>query len=180
VFEQATPEVEWELGVTAAEASNEVVLECADGTFGGEHAVEPGGDKLPCNATGIEEVANSLGALVVEPMDFRFETTDGEVVIQFGGGSGQLHGGVGLEGLREDGVTIVIVEDHDRFVALAGGDGEASSLVGGDLSGRSGVVDDFGIHFVSSYADLIVGRDVELRWAGRLLEESARGNSWLE
>jgi hypothetical protein len=55
-----------------------------------------------------------------------------------------------IEG-REDGVTIVIVEDHDGR-SLAGGDGEASSLVGGDLAGRSGVVDDFGIHFVS-YAD---------------------------
>jgi hypothetical protein len=35
------------------------------------------------------------------------------VVIQFGGGSGQLHGRLLIEGFREDGVTIVIVEDHD-------------------------------------------------------------------
>jgi hypothetical protein len=43
---------------------------------------------------GHREVANALGAPAVEPMFFRFETTDGEVVIQFGCGSGQLHGGV--------------------------------------------------------------------------------------
>jgi hypothetical protein len=46
-------------GVTAAEASNEVVLEGADGTFG-SYAVEPGHVVMQCH--GIEEVANPAGS----------------------------------------------------------------------------------------------------------------------
>jgi hypothetical protein len=59
-FEQATPEVEGKLWVTAAEASNEVVLEGADGTFGSTRW-SPGQVAMQCH--GIEEVANALGAL---------------------------------------------------------------------------------------------------------------------
>ncbi len=41
-----TPQVEWEVGVTAGKAGDEMVLQCAEGTFGGIVAVNSRGSEL--------------------------------------------------------------------------------------------------------------------------------------
>jgi len=70
--EQAVPEMHREVLVRAAEAGDEVVLEGADGTFGGIAAMDMGRDQLKVNLLGSKEVLENCGGFVVETLEARF------------------------------------------------------------------------------------------------------------
>ena len=55
--------------------------------------------------------------------------------MELGGGPDEFSFASVLQSLTEDGITVMIVKDHDVFVAAAGVDREASSLVGRNLAG---------------------------------------------
>ena len=63
------PDVEWEIGVSAAEARYEVVLESLDGAFGLVAAVESGGRQLVVDMFIGHEVFEELGGFVVKAME---------------------------------------------------------------------------------------------------------------
>ena len=65
------PQVEREVFVDAAKASNEVILEGADGAFGGIAAVDAWWGELKVNYFFAEELFQSFGAFIVETLEER-------------------------------------------------------------------------------------------------------------
>ena len=63
------PQVEREVFVDAAETSNEVIFERADGAFGGIAAVDSWWGKLKVNFFFAEELFQSFGAFIVEALE---------------------------------------------------------------------------------------------------------------
>jgi len=57
--------VQGEILVSAAKASNEVVFECADGSFGSIAMVDMGRNQLVINIFSCKEVLEGLGCFVV-------------------------------------------------------------------------------------------------------------------
>jgi hypothetical protein len=53
---QAVPEMQREVLVNTTQASNEVVLECSDGTFSGIVVMDAGGSKLEVNVLLAEKL----------------------------------------------------------------------------------------------------------------------------
>jgi hypothetical protein len=68
---ETIPQVEREVFVNAAKASNEVILEGADGTFGGIASVDPGRGELKVNFFLAEELFQGFEALIVETLEER-------------------------------------------------------------------------------------------------------------
>jgi hypothetical protein len=136
LWEQAVPQVEREVGVGAAQASNEVVLEGANGAFGRIGAVKTRRDELEVDVLVEEELLESSGALVVEALELGAEASANEPIVD-GLVRGE-DGGAGLagHGLGVDGVAVVVIQDEELGVAGAGGEDEAARLVGEDLAGR--------------------------------------------
>jgi hypothetical protein len=64
--EEAVPEVDGELRVSAAEASNEVILECANGPFSSIAAMGTRGHQLVVNVSCHKEVFEGGAAFIVK------------------------------------------------------------------------------------------------------------------
>lgn len=72
---QLVPEMEWEVGISCAEACYEVIFEGADGTFGGIASVYAGRNKLEVDGfTGHVGLENA-GGFVVEFLKFGFKAS---------------------------------------------------------------------------------------------------------
>ena len=59
------PKVQGEILVSAAKASDEVVFECADGSFSSIVAMDMGWDQLVIDIFSYQEVLEGLGCFVV-------------------------------------------------------------------------------------------------------------------
>jgi hypothetical protein len=136
LWEQSVPQMEREVRVGAAQASDEVVLESADGAFGRIGTVKTRRDELEVDVLIVEELPESSGALVVEALELGAEAGTNELIVD-GLVRGE-DGGTGLagHGLSVDGVAVVVIQDEELGVAGAGGENEAARLVGEDLAGR--------------------------------------------
>jgi hypothetical protein len=65
------PQVEGEVFVDAAQASNEMILEGADGSFGGIATVDSGWGELKINNFFAEELLQSFRAFIIKPLEKR-------------------------------------------------------------------------------------------------------------
>ena len=102
-----------------AESSDEVVLECADGTFGIVASVDSWRDKLECSVGVMEVVFEGLTALIVHDVELWFATVADKAIIEelVGfeyGGSFSIGNGCDI-----DGIAVVMVEQEDVVVASA-------------------------------------------------------------
>jgi hypothetical protein len=71
LWHKTIPQVEREVFVNAAKASNEMILEGADGSFGGIAAVDSGWGKLKINNFFAEELFQRFRAFIVKPLEKR-------------------------------------------------------------------------------------------------------------
>ena len=70
---QAVPEMKREVLVNTTQASDEVILEGSDGTFGGIAAMDAGGSKLEVNVLMAEKLLQGLGTFIVKALQERLE-----------------------------------------------------------------------------------------------------------
>ena len=153
--EQAVPQMEGKGLVSAAEASDEMVLECPDGSFSRVAAMHAGWGQLEVNGLFMEEVFEYLGAFIIKAEQFGTEAMGCEE------GMGSLMGckdGASLavgNGFGMDVVAIIAVENKHIVVALTRGEEEAACLVGEYLAcgfnGGSEAVVSLGIAWVTGW-----------------------------
>jgi hypothetical protein len=103
--------VEGEVLVNAAEASNEVVFECADGAFGSVSAMYAGWGELKVNVFFLSELFQGLSTFIVKALEagaeFRRVQFGMEVLISGKDGSTCAV----LDGFGEDTVAVIVVDD---------------------------------------------------------------------
>ena len=122
-------------GVAVAEASYQVVLVGGDDAFIGIGAVQVQWNKLESDASVSHDLFEDGWELVVEHLKARRETTVGEVSVEGGVSANEFVLAARFEWLCENGITVIVVEDHKVFAVATGSDGEMNSLVSGDLAG---------------------------------------------
>ena len=122
-------------GVAAAEASNQVVLVDGDGALSGIGAVQVRRNDLESDAGVLHELFEAGWALFVEHLKARRETTVGEASVKGGINANKFVLAAQFEWICDDGITVIVLEDHEVFAAATGSDREATSLVRGDLTG---------------------------------------------
>ena len=93
------------------------------------------GYELEVDVVVLHVFFEEAGGFVVKFLEDRFESAADEELMSFGVGSQEFFFTARGEGLGEYGVGIVVVDDHDVFVASAGRDGETAGLVAVDLAG---------------------------------------------
>jgi hypothetical protein len=126
--------VEREVWACAAYASNEVMLEGANGVFDCIGMVNTGRDKLEVDMLVTEELIEGSRALTVEALELGAEASTNESIVD--GHVRCKDGGTGLAGrwLTVDGVAVLVIQEEELSVAGAGREDEAAHLVGEDLA----------------------------------------------
>jgi hypothetical protein len=131
---ESVPQVEREIRVSAAEASNEVVLEGADGPFGCIATVQMRGSKLKVDMFGSHEGLEGCRGFVVQALELRSEAAFGEKRVCTFVRRKDLGTGFALHQLDVNGIAVVIVEDEHVGVSSAGRSEKTAWLVSVDLS----------------------------------------------
>jgi hypothetical protein len=98
LWNEPTPEVHGPILVSGAEAGNEVVLECADGAFGGVASVIVWGDKLVLNALLRHELFEAARGFVIQALQLGFEPPVDKVLMERRAGSNKVVFRAGAEG----------------------------------------------------------------------------------
>ena len=122
--------------------------------FGNVHVMDVRQRKLVGKRDGFHVAFESLGAFVVQDLQYWFESAIGNVLVVFCEGSGKIAFAAVLDGFRKNFVQIVVVENHDVLGAAAGGVREAIGLVAEKLAGDGHC---FGKHNIRS--DIGIWRD---------------------
>ena len=86
MWDEVVPEMQGEVGVTAAKAGNEVILVSLDCTFCGVGAMKVWGKELELE-TGIAQKSFEAGEFIVQHLVLGGEAAVGEVGIEDAGGS---------------------------------------------------------------------------------------------
>jgi hypothetical protein len=115
--EQPVPKVERKVWVGAAQPSDEMVFEGADGTFGCIRAVVVRRYQLIVDMICGHLLEESSGGFVVQSNVLRGEATGAEGIEDSFVGGGAVGAGAGLHGLGKDGVAVVVVDDQDIVAA---------------------------------------------------------------
>ena len=126
--------MKWEVGVGGAETGDEMVFENADGAFCLIASVGMWWYELVVNLVFREEIFEKVGCFVVEALQLWSEAALSEGGVNAFEGGEVVGGGTGLHGLCENHVAVVVVDDEDVVVAVAGRGDKASSLVAGNAS----------------------------------------------
>lgn len=121
--------MEREVGISAAESSNEMILECSDGSFGSIALVAVWRDQLVVNVIVSEESLELLGGFIVHLVEDGFLASFFEQVDEVSVGSDGFTVLSALHGFTKDDVAVIGIQDKDVFVASAGGDWEPSCQV---------------------------------------------------
>jgi len=114
------PKVKREIFVSATKAGNEVVFECADGTFSGIVAMHMGRDQLEIHILCHQKVFEGLGGFVVQPLKFGLETGCTKAGVR---SSVSLKNRVSVvirERDSKDTIAVIVVDNENVIVARAG------------------------------------------------------------
>ena len=111
-----------------------MVLVGGDGAFHGVGAVQVRWNKLEGDACVSHDLIWSGRALVVENLKARRKTTVGEVSVEGGVCANWFVIAAQFEWLCNDGITAIVVEDHEVFATTTGSDRKTTCLVYGDLA----------------------------------------------
>jgi hypothetical protein len=90
-----------------------VIFKCADGAFSGVAAVAVGRQQLVLHVIGGEKVLQSSRCLVVESLEFWFETLDSELLMDVIIGLDPFQGGPGFHRDDSNVVAVINIADHD-------------------------------------------------------------------
>jgi hypothetical protein len=115
--------------VCAAEASNEMILESLDCTFGPVATMKAGRSQLVVDVFVGHEVFEELRGFIVKAMQFGTEATALEEAKNCF--VGDLDGGLLAiwNWLSMDGIAVLVLKDEDILVATGGGHNKATGLV---------------------------------------------------
>jgi hypothetical protein len=103
-------------GVACGETGTEMVLPSLDCSFSGVTSVAVRRDELETNVIFFERLFEFLRAFVVKNVEFRGIAMHLEPGVEAGPGVGEVASLMGLERLGEDGVTVIIVENHHIII----------------------------------------------------------------
>ena len=134
-------------GVAAAEEINHVVLVGDDGVFRGIGAVQVQWNELQSDSGVLHDLFEAGWALVVKHLKDRRKTTVREVSVEVRVRANKFVLAAQFDWLCDDGITVIVVEDHDVFAAATGSDEETTCLVCGYLAGDFDGLQEF--HFGS-------------------------------
>ena len=126
--------MEWPLWVCCAEACDAVVLVWLDGSFDEVATMVALRCCLDVDAFFVHTLYQAVGAVVVEALELRSESTEDESVVY---GCVCYEDGWSFAVLdmdAKDDVAVPVIKDEDVVHAAAGGDKEAACLVSEDLA----------------------------------------------
>jgi hypothetical protein len=125
-----------EVRVGAAQASNEVIFEGANGAFRRLATVNTWRHELEIDVLITKELFEGSAALIVKALELGAEASMNELKLD-GLVCGE-DGGTGLvgHGLSLGGVAVAVIQDEELGVSGAGREDEAACLVGEDLASR--------------------------------------------
>ena len=106
--------------VTAAEAGDQVVLVGLDCSFGGAGAMEVRGGKLEIDALLMHEPLQADRAFIIHNLEERADTAVTEVGVEDLIGTAKFLRAALLEGFNQDGIAVMVKEDHEVFAVAAG------------------------------------------------------------
>lgn len=129
-MEFLAPKVEREIVVNGAETSDDVILECLDLSFSRVVAMIRSGCELEGDLSGIQKVLYCLGGFVIEEVESWALAAEGKILDQFGEDMEEFGVGAVFHWFDEDCVGIIVVEDEDVLMALAGRDWETAGKIG--------------------------------------------------
>lgn len=124
-----------EVSVKTAESGDEMVLECANGSFSRIPSVHVGWNQLVINIFVLHVLFEDGGCFIVKALEKGAQASSTQPLVALLVGCKDVSGRPSLHGDRHDEIAVIVVDDHDVVVASAGGDDESASLVGVDLAG---------------------------------------------
>jgi hypothetical protein len=128
--EETIPFAERELGVNGAEDGDKMVFEGANGTFSSIGTVFFGWDSLILDLVLHESILEVLRAFIVQDMEVGGMTLMHKNLVGLFPGITDTGGFAIRNGHSMDGICVLMVKDKDIVVATAGGNGEATGLIG--------------------------------------------------
>jgi hypothetical protein len=117
LWHQEIPFGDREFGVTSGEARAKMIFPGLDSALGGVAAMDVRWYELEVDVVFFESSFYFIGAFVIEDVERRSIAIGLQAVVEAGPSSGELAGLACFEGLGEDGVTVIIVKDHDVIVS---------------------------------------------------------------
>jgi hypothetical protein len=177
--QEAIPQVHGKFFVQATEPCDEVILERADGAFRGIATMDARRNKLEVDGFFDKKFFQCDGALVVESLELGTEAGGGEGGMELLVAGEDDGAGAVPEGLGEDGVAVVVVEDKQIIVAVAGGRYEATGLISVDLA--CGFHDGCVADVATLIGGIAGGKDIvgEGRWLGIGSGRWRRRGTWV-
>ena len=136
----------------------EVVLKCADGSFGFVASVDVWGHELKSTIVGRDGALEGGAGLVIQDVERRGTVNSLEPVVDFGVGRNAMGVMFGGKGSDEDGIGVIVDRHHDVLIATAGAWREPSCVVRED-AGDGECVDGDGGHILSMWLQHWGGRD---------------------
>jgi hypothetical protein len=119
LWQESVPQVHGERGVDGGEAGYKVFFEGSDGALCSVASMAVRRNQLVSDIIGGEEILQSRRRLIVESLQFRFETFDREFLMDAVICFDPIRGRPGFHLDDFDVVAIVYVTQHDVGVALA-------------------------------------------------------------
>ena len=133
--DQGVPFFQWKIVVCGAQATDEVVFECADGSFCGVTTVTAGGSKLYGKFLFLQKVQKFLGNFVVQHVECWFQATRCEFLKHRLGRCDLTILSSCFHRFSKNVVAVVVIADKDVVVAFCGGDDEFAGEIGVDFAG---------------------------------------------
>jgi len=134
LWEQLVPQVEWEVFVSAAKPSYEMIFKCVDGAFGNIATMDVLQHQLKINIHCCKEVLEGSGCFVVQVLKAWSKSSPTEVCMEHLEGHQDGVGVAILEWLCQYGIAVMVIEDHDVIIASAGWGWKFAILVRVDLA----------------------------------------------
>ncbi len=131
--------MKWCLWLWCEESRDTIVFERLDGSFCRISSVYVWQDQLIVYALFSNGSFERLGCFVVELLEWRLESAFDKILVQVVVRSQVFRVRAIAHGLGKDGITVVVVQNENVFLASTGRGGKFAGLVSGDLAG--GVVD---------------------------------------
>ena len=123
LLEEAVPKVKRKDWVTSDEACDQVILVIMDRSFGSVGAMEVRRDKLEIDALLMHEPLQADRAFIIHNLEERADTAVTEVGVEDLIGTAKFLRAALLEGFNQDGIAVMVKEDHEVFAVAAGSHG---------------------------------------------------------
>jgi hypothetical protein len=133
--EETIPQMEGEVLINAAQAGDEVIFERTDGAFSSIASVHARRGELEVDLFVTQELFEGGGTFVVEALELGAKAGGAEALVEGFVASKDGGGSAAGDGLRQDAIAVVVVEDNHIIIAVARRSNESTRLVGVDLTG---------------------------------------------